>query len=272
MWKNIGKGGIWFAIYFGLQNIVSTVYALIYVLMNMDAAPDFTDFEATLDFVLEAIIATAVPALIISALLMIIIYIAHRNVTKQPLYSRTAEWQKVLFFAGVAAVLNVVFNLLMSWVATMMPESLVSALEGSVEMVTTGQSFWVLLLGTGILVPVMEEITFRYGIHHHIAKSNLVWAYIISSVIFGLMHGNPLQIVYATIFGLILAFVYQKTDNLIYPIVIHAVNNSMSLCASLFSSDLGYVITVAGGGLVLALGSYFCCKNVKEMLQKSPKI
>ena len=98
MWKNIGKGGIWFAIYFGLQNIVSTVYALIYVLMNMDAAPDFTDFEATLDFVLEAIIATAVPALIIAALLIIIIYIAHRNVTKQPLYSRTAEWQKVLFF------------------------------------------------------------------------------------------------------------------------------------------------------------------------------
>lgn len=272
MWKNIGKGGIWFAIYFGLQNIISTVWAIAYMFMNPTGWPDMTNADALMEYIFEIVMATVIPALTISALLMIIIYIAHRNVTKQPLYLRTMEWQKVLFFAGLAAVLNVICNVVLAWLSTTLPEAWVGALENSVDSVTTGQDFWLLLLCTGILVPIMEEITFRYGIHHHIAKSNVMWAYIISSVIFGLMHGNPLQIIYATLFGFLLAFVYQKTNNLMYPIVIHAVNNTMSLCVSLFQTDLGYIVTVAGSGLIVLTLSYFCCANVKQMLQKTPKI
>jgi membrane protease YdiL (CAAX protease family) len=265
MLKNIGKGGVWFAVYFILQNVFSIIFLIAYILMAQYNIPDIANDDMFLEYIMNALMAAIMPSMIASALVFILIYIIHRKVIHQPLYIKSVEWQKVLFFAGFACVLNVITNSILWGVESVMPKEWVSSLSDSVSMATTGQDFWVLLLGTGILIPIMEELTFRYGMHGCIAKSNVVAAYIISSVVFGLMHGNPIQIVYATIFGLILAWVYTKTNNIWYPITIHIVNNTASLMALSFDEVFIYCITFTIIGLALMLTSFILFPNVKAM-------
>lgn len=251
MWKNIGKGGIWFAIYFGLQNIFAAVFAFIYTIMNIGNLPDTADIDAVINFIMQVTLDTVVPAFIISSLCMVLIYVLHHRRTKQPLDIKSVDWKGLMFFAGVGCMTNIAISLVLNGIYSIMPESWVALLEQFTGTVSTGQPFVLLLLGTGILVPIMEEITFRYGIHRNIAKHSVVWAYIISALIFGLVHGNPIQMMYAAVIGILLSFVYQKTNNLWYPIIIHIAINSSSLFGTFFESEVAFFLTIAGIGVAL---------------------
>lgn len=50
---------------------------------------------------------------------------------------------------------------------------------------------------------------------------------------FGLLHGNLIQFVFATLVGLILGFVTVKTDSIVPAVIIHGFNNGMSVVTML---------------------------------------
>lgn len=83
-----------------------------------------------------------------------------------------------------------------------------------------------------IMAPIFEEIVFRGIIQKGLINKgmNSATAIIISSVVFGLVHGNPWQFVGAVLLGCVLGFVYHKTKSLLLPILLHAFNN---LCSSI---------------------------------------
>ena len=83
-----------------------------------------------------------------------------------------------------------------------------------------------------IMAPVFEEIIFRGIIQKGLINKGMkpFTAILISSVVFGLVHGNPWQLVGAVLLGCVLGFVYYKTKSLLLPILLHAFNN---LCSSL---------------------------------------
>lgn len=82
----------------------------------------------------------------------------------------------------------------------------------------------VLLIST--LVPLWEEMFFR-GFIHNVLRNRLgMWAAIfVSSLLFGLFHLIPLQIIGAFTLGLMLAWLYEKSGSLWLPIFAHALNN-----------------------------------------------
>ncbi|MEL7834653.1 type II CAAX endopeptidase family protein [Fodinibius sp. Rm-B-1B1-1] len=86
---------------------------------------------------------------------------------------------------------------------------------------------YVLFLGMiTVVAPVVEEIIFRGIMIERIgAKYNYSWAIVISSVIFGILHSEPVG---AFISGVVLSLVYLKTRSLIIPILIHIANNSIA--------------------------------------------
>lgn len=86
------------------------------------------------------------------------------------------------------------------------------------------------ILYSGILIPIVEELLFRGGIFRVLRKwLAFPWAMIISAVIFGAYHGNLVQFVYAGICGLLLAYLYEKYDTVIVPILSHMVMNIASV-------------------------------------------
>ncbi len=83
-----------------------------------------------------------------------------------------------------------------------------------------------------IIAPIIEEIINRkiilgYMLRHSI---NPIIAIIISSIIFGISHLNPIQIPFATLTGIILGITYWKTGSLIIPTIIHIANNTIYVC------------------------------------------
>lgn len=82
------------------------------------------------------------------------------------------------------------------------------------------------LLSSGLLIPLIEEVIFRGGIFHLLRKKlSFVWAMLLSAVQFGLYHGNLVQFIYATLMGMLLAYVYERYASLKAPIMAHVVAN-----------------------------------------------
>ena len=78
----------------------------------------------------------------------------------------------------------------------------------------------------GIISPIVEEIVFR-GIACGWLGRKLSQPIAVagSALLFGAFHGNLVQMLYASIMGVVLAYVYQKYQNLKAPVLVHAAAN-----------------------------------------------
>lgn len=101
------------------------------------------------------------------------------------------------------------------------------------------QSGWLGILCITVLGPVLEELLFRGAITDALLKKySPAKAIVFSGLIFGLFHVNPVQVVSASLIGFVLAWLYYKTQSLIPCILIHILNNSLSVYLSLKFPEL----------------------------------
>ncbi|MCR5098111.1 MAG: CPBP family intramembrane metalloprotease [Lachnospiraceae bacterium] len=86
-----------------------------------------------------------------------------------------------------------------------------------------------------ILGPVCEELTFR-GLSYNYARRSLgFWATnIITALLFGLMHMNPLQGSMAALIGLVFGALYEKSRNIFVPMALHILFNTAGLLGGQF--------------------------------------
>jgi len=90
----------------------------------------------------------------------------------------------------------------------------------------------IMLITAVVMAPIFEEIIFRGIIQKGLINKGVEpWkAILFASVVFGLVHGNPWQLVGAVLLGCVLGLVYYKTKSLLLPMLLHAFNN---LCSSI---------------------------------------
>lgn len=97
-------------------------------------------------------------------------------------------------------------------------------------------------ISVAILAPIVEEIIFRGIIFNEAAKyKDGAFPIIISALLFGLAHMQPIQIVYAFIVGLIFGFVYSKTHSLPIVMFLHMLNNLLTLFPEPFSTFISII-------------------------------
>lgn len=86
------------------------------------------------------------------------------------------------------------------------------------------------LLGSCLIIPIAEELLFR-GVVWKRLKLYLgaMPAIVLSALIFGIMHVNLIQFLYASILGLGLAFLYEKTNLFYIPVVGHIAANLVAV-------------------------------------------
>ncbi|EGO7770251.1 CPBP family intramembrane metalloprotease [Enterococcus faecalis] len=91
----------------------------------------------------------------------------------------------------------------------------------------SGVSPVLVVLLLGIAAPIMEEIVFRGGIIGYLVENNALLAILISSFLFGIIHGPTNFISFGMYFfmGIILSVSYYKTKDLRVSISIHFLNN-----------------------------------------------
>ena len=89
-----------------------------------------------------------------------------------------------------------------------------------------------------VIAPVFEELWVRGIMYDALKPYGTGMAIIISSLLFGLMHGSLYMLFYTTAFGLALGYVRYATDSLFIVTILHAIVNSISAGALLLSSLL----------------------------------
>lgn len=76
------------------------------------------------------------------------------------------------------------------------------------------------------LIPIFEELLFRCYMFRDLTNNYpLQFSIIISSIIFGVLHGNIWQSPITFVHGILLAYMVFITDNIIYAIIIHVTIN-----------------------------------------------
>ena len=100
----------------------------------------------------------------------------------------------------------------------------------AIVQLLAGVPFWLALIATALLPALAEEIIFRGYLYKKLFDGLSIVGLVLSSLIFGLMHG-PTDWLSCFIYsssGLILGYSYYKTGYLIYPIVIHLLQNGLT--------------------------------------------
>lgn len=138
------------------------------------------------------------------------------------------------------------------------------------------QAHWFGIVMITLIGPVFEEILFRGAITKILLKQySPAKAIVISALLFGFIHGNPVQIIGAGCIGLLLGWIYYKTASLIPCIMIHVINNSSSVFLSKTYPDADYLKDVTGENsygilLVVALivlaGAYWSLKKQQSSI------
>lgn len=175
----------------------------------------------------------------------------------------------VLRHIGIVAFLSVCVSVLLNilLLQTNLPEYSERYQEASVLLYSP--PFWQQLLTSGLLIPIVEELVFR-GIGFRMLRRwiSFTWAMLISAVVFGAYHGNLVQFVYAAICGVLLAYLCEKYDSMIAPIVSHMAMN----IAAIVLTQWGVFAQVLKSGMVSLVVIVFCGVCVAIALVKLQKM
>ena len=97
-------------------------------------------------------------------------------------------------------------------------------------------SYLISLVALAVVPAICEEMLFRGVLVNALKHKGKVFAVVISSIMFSIFHFSPSQLIYPICFGLILAIVYLRTNNILFPMLLHFINNALSLSIQYFSS------------------------------------
>ncbi len=102
-----------------------------------------------------------------------------------------------------------------------------------------GSNALLIAIMTIVFAPIVEEVVFRYGMISFKDRTSKTTTLLISSLLFGFIHvagalqsGNIDDLTFIIVYfslGIVLGLSYLKTEKLIYPILIHALYNGLSI-------------------------------------------
>ena len=151
------------------------------------------------------------------------------------------------------------------------PESYLEMLNNAV-----GQGGWAIAT-TVIAAPVMEEMLFR-GIVLESVRSRFgsFRAIMISAAVFGLIHIIPQQVINAFLVGIVLGFIYVKTESLTSVIILHAINNALAyLQTVIFGGQELSVKELTGGGtlywVIYGISAAVCAAALIQIVRYARK-
>lgn len=120
--------------------------------------------------------------------------------------------------------------------------------------------FWIFLINilvTAVLPGVCEETVHRGLLLKGLSGFGERKALVISSLLFGFMHMNIDQFFYATLIGFLLGYLALISDSIFPAMIVHFINNALSVFASYSSfNSLGFEKIIGGFNAALELNFF----------------
>ena len=160
--------------------------------------------------------------------------VSQRNMGFEPEYpldNNNFGGRSGLSMALIVSVMAISAAFVTEPVSMLLPE-MSEARKIAMEQMLKGP-VWIVLISVSVFAPIFEEWLCRGIILRGLLKKvKPGWAIAISALIFGLIHMNLWQAIPAFIIGAILGYVYYKTGSLKLTMLMHCVNNTLSVIIS----------------------------------------
>lgn len=119
------------------------------------------------------------------------------------------------------------------------------------------------MVSIALVAPLVEELVFRAGIEGYMLRhGGKAWIAIgVSSLAFGLIHLNPVQVVFATLVGLLLGLLYWRTRHIWLCALVHITNNALALIEIQRAEENHYTEQMASmvNPWLVIVGCTLCC-------------
>ncbi len=193
------------------------------------------------DPVMSALLQAVLSVIMFIPMFLIVTKLARRTVSsvieiKKP--KKESFWYLVLIGVGACQIGEVLATLFHSVLAEIglapnMPQ---------MEYGTSVSGVLMAFLSIAVVPALVEEFAVRGVIMGLLKPFGQGFSIIVSAVVFGLMHGNLVQIPFAFFAGLALGFITVKSGSIWPAVVVHFINNAISVAA-------GYLQMLTGAGV-----------------------
>ncbi len=220
-------------LYFLFYNAASTGIALIYQFYLVLNVPADYNQEAQMAWVEEMFYQNSnLLMIVIDALLLAAValwFVLRKKGFFAPLGLKKLPWWAPVLAAIAGIGLSVLLSLVMAGVSVVWPE-IMEDYGQSMDTTYNTQNILLYVLAGVVGAPLVEELIFRRLCAGNLDKAMpRVLAILLTSVTFGIVHGHPVQMVYATVLGIVMCMIYFAYDSLWASIAFHAGFNSVSL-------------------------------------------
>lgn len=218
-------------IYYGISMVLSIGISMVLMFVLLISNPSFTDAQLETELMKYSLHLTFVAATIT---IPFFVLFKRRDEKKAEMNGALKKFERVAWPAYLLVVPFALFamysaNMLVSILTLFMPDFMLKSYAGT-ETAIYDSSLWIQILAGGIMGPIVEEYLFRGLIYNRILRfAKPMMAGLISAALFGIFHWNWIQLPYAFLLGLALAFVYEKYKNIFAPILLHIVANMFSI-------------------------------------------
>lgn len=157
---------------------------------------------------------TLIILLITSLIFIPLFYVIYRN------YKVKSNKFNILKYLLIAVIFAFIYNLYLSIIT----DYNVSTLP-----------IYIQILASGIIGPILEELLYRGIVYNKLKEfKSIKISMIISTIIFSLMHFSIIDSIYTLFIGYLLVYVYEKSKNLKYSMIIHICINTSVIVLGLF--------------------------------------
>lgn len=168
----------------------------------------------------------------------------------------------------VGSLMGMPIHLALTTIGSLTADSEDAAAELSNNLVFSSGTV-IRIISIGILPAIFEELLFRKFLIDRTIRHGEFISCALSGIMFGLWHGNFQQFFFAFFIGVLFAFVYIRTGNIIYTMIMHA---SMNLVTSTVTVELfnalmkSMGIDMATGNINTNIDDSVIIKSVLPML------
>jgi membrane protease YdiL (CAAX protease family) len=134
-------------------------------------------------------------------------------------------WESILVAVGFCYTANIVVSMLQARFESILPFN-----QPELELPTGGLGFLISVIAVAIAPAMIEEFLFRAVIMGSLLKFGKGFAIFTSAFLFGLVHGNLIQIPFAFLVGLVIGAVVVETNSIWTGVIVHFINNFLSVC------------------------------------------
>lgn len=274
--KAIGKAALYFLSFLGIQVVVSFVSGIVLsVKLMLENGVDVVNEAQYIELFTAKLTEYTTFITLISNILALAIIWLFFKIRKKKFFSAIQLNKCPVKSVSAAGLFGIGFGVVLNALISIIPfsESMQNSFTDSYSALSAGNAV-ISFISVAILAPIVEEVFFRGLIYTRLKSGmNKIAAAVISSLLFGVMHGEIIWMLTGFIAGLALVWIFEKTKSLLGCIAVHIANNTLSQLTAEITEIPDWVsYIILGIAVILLIGTVIYINSAQKTNNEGLKI